>query len=62
MTKTDIEVIYYYELKDVVTESTITKDATASTETEIDGQIVPVLTDEEIDIRIDITYTVGVDK
>ena len=62
MTKTDIEVIYYYELKDVVTESTITKDATASTETEIDGQIVPVLTDEDGEVTYNITYTVGLDS
>ena len=62
MTKTDIEVIYYYELKDVLTESTITKDATASTETEIDGQIVPVLTDEDGEVTYNITYTVGVDS
>ena len=62
MTKTDIEVIYYYELKDVVTESTITKDATASTETEIDGQIVPVLTDEDGEVTYNIAYTVGVDS
>ena len=60
MTKTDIEVTYYYKLKDAELGGTIDKTATASKREEVDGKTVEVLTDEDGVITYNIVYRAGI--
>ena len=64
MTKSDIEVNYYYELKKAEISSIISKEAEANGTIQVEGEegtyTLPVLTDEDGIVRYHISYRVGV--
>ena len=66
MTKSDIEVNYYYELKQAEISSIISKEAEANGTIQVEGEeetyTLPVLTDEDGIVRYHISYRVGVSE
>ena len=60
MTKTDIEVTYYYKLKEAELGGTIEKTAKASKQEEVEGETVEVLTQEDGVITYKIVYRAGI--